>query len=237
LTDQLTLAETTGEQPGGFLALLDSMNHQVVEKHSRSSLASRKAGYQDMLKNFDLARLVEMREKMSRAIDMMTAHQTHADTVLIPPWLAEKMMIEILDQTAITELLMARREMIKEAVFDHLNEVAVQKGISNPEHTPGEIEVPSLGKRFVREACGRHAPTLDEDAFREALGDRADQAFDTHVVPRQVIPKHVEHTLSPEKVLELVNKDPAVLEMLRTCLTPGNYRTPRFVVKDMKEQT
>lgn len=216
-----------------FESMVAEMDFSEEAKGKRSSLATRKASHRDMLEHVDLDRLVDMKDKMTRAVDVMTANQIDLDEPgILTTDEVNGLMSEELELTEIKELLEARREMRRAAIFAHITEDHRRGGESDPENTPGFISVPAFGKRFVKEGCGRSKPQLDEEKFKEELGDRWEQAYQATIIPRQVIPEHIEYTLSQERILAMAERDPGVLETIRACLIPGEYRTPRFVVRD-----
>lgn len=223
-----------------FMDLMESMTDQMIADDARATArgtltaAQRKDSHRNMLDQFDIDKLLGMQEKMTRAIDRMTANQIDLDDPgFLSPERAEELMIEILDQTDIKELLEVRRELIRAAVFAHITEEARRTGAAEPDFTNGSVPVPVLGRKFVREGGGRAAPKLDETLFREAMGAAWEEVYDVEVIPEQVIPERIEYTLDPEKVMKLAEKDPRVLEALRKSLIPGDRRTPSFRVRNI----
>jgi len=222
-----------------LMEMLETMANDIVVNDTpevkRVTSAQRKDRHREMLEQFDLDKLIAMQDKMTKAIDRMTANSFADDDAeaTLTPTKAEALMIEMLDQIDIKELVEVRREQIRTAVFAHLTEEAERRGEADPEFVPGAIPVPSLGKKFVREGGNRAAPKIDETMFRAALGDDWEAAYNVEVIPEQVIPAHTEHTLDPQKVMALAEKDPKVLEALRKSLIPGARRTPSFTVRNM----
>lgn len=223
-----------------LLELMESMADAMIADggaaaaSGKLTAAQRKDSHRDMLGQFDIDKLLEMQEKMTRAIDRMTANQIDLeDPGVLSPEKAEELMIEMLDQTDIKELLEVRRELIRTAVFAHITEEARREKKVEPEFASGAVPIPSLGKKFVREAGGRAAPELDETLFREALGAGWESVYDVQVIPEQVIPERIEYTLDPERVMKLAENDPKVLEALRKSLIPGARRTPRFTIRNI----
>jgi hypothetical protein len=223
-----------------LMNLMEIMADQMIADEGRTTssdsftVAQRKDSHRNMLDGFDIDKLLTMQDKMSRAIDRMTANQIDLEEPgVLGPEKAEELMIEILEQTDIKELLEVRRELIRAAVFAHITEEARREGRSDPEFAPGSVAAPGLGKKFVREGGNRAAPTLDETMFREALGAAWEEVYDVQVIPEQVIPEHVEYTLDPEKIMRMAEKDPQVLEALRSSLIPGSRRTPTFRIRNI----
>lgn len=220
-----------------FMDLMESMAEQIIADEGpgkKLTAAQRKDSHRNMLEQFDIDKLLAMQEKMSQAIDRMTANQIDLEEPgALSPEKAEELMVELLEQTDIKELLEVRRELIRAAVFSHLTEEARRTGVADPEFVTGSVPVPALGKKFVREGGNRAAPTLDETLFREALGAAWEEVYDVQVIPEQVIPERVEYTLDPEKVMKLAEEDSKVLEALRKSLIPGARRTPSFRIRSI----
>lgn len=220
-----------------LMDLMESMVDQIIADEGpgkKLTAAQRKDSHRNMLDKFDIDKLLAMQEKMSQAIDRMTANQIDPeDPGVLTPEKAEELMIELLDQTDIKELLEVRRELIRSAVFAHITEEAQRSGVADPEFATGIVPVPGLGKKFVREGGGRAAPVLDETLFREALGADWEKVYDVQVIPEQVIPERIEYTLDPEKVMKMAENDPRLLEALRKSLIPGDRRTPRFTIRNL----
>ena len=46
--------------------------------------------------------------------------------------------------------------------------------------------------------------------------------------------EHVEYVLDDERMVALVQRDPEVMEIFRSCVVPGKYGTARFHVRELK---
>lgn len=221
--DLSALARTGGEV-AVFEALLASIPAESTPK-SKSTVATRKEASRRALEEWNLDRLLELQAKMSRIIDVMTANDLNTDDEpVMSPAKTVAVMAEYLDERDVAELLDVRKDMIRDAVYTHID--AVEGPDAN-----GAIEVPELGKKFTREGCGTATPTVDEQRLQALLGEKWLDACDETIVPAQEA--RIEYKLSVEKVLDLAHKDPAVLEALRSCLVPGKPKTPRFWVRDL----
>lgn len=229
-TDLPALIQTaaSGDELAVFEALLAQLPVEPT-KQSRSTVATRKAGQRRAIEDFDLDRLLALQEKMGTIIDTLTKNVTKAelsDTPVLSDERATALMAEFLDEREVAEVLDVRRDMIKDEVFSHLDEVE-GPGCN------GAIEVRHLGKKFCREGAGHGTPSVDEQRLQGLLGERWLEACEEEVIPAQIIPERIEYRLSIEKVLDLAQRDPEVLEALRTCLVPGKAKTPRMVVRDL----
>jgi hypothetical protein len=222
-TDLTALINTAaaGNEVAVFEALLAQVPTQVVPK---STVAARKASNRQAIESFDLDRLLELQAKMTAIIDTLTANELGSNEVVLSEDKATALMAELLDENDVAELLTVRKEMIREAVFAHLDEV------EGP-NTNGSIPVPALGKRFSREGAGTGAPQVDEQRLAALLGDRWEDACDEVFVPAQEA--RIERKLSVEKVLDMAQDNPEILEALRTCLAPGKPRSAKFWVRDL----
>lgn len=207
-------------------ALLAQAAPSADNKGARSTVATRKAAQRQAIESFDLDRLLELQDKMSNLIDVITANELNDGKKVLDDERATALMAELLDEREVVEALDARRDMIKDKVFGHLDETV------GPNQN-GSIEVPDLGKRFSRESCGYGTPQVDEQRLQGLLGQRWIEACDEEVVPEQIIPEHIEYRLSIEKVLQMAQSEPEILDQLRSCLIPGKLKTPRFWIRDL----
>ena len=211
---------------GNEVAVFDALLASIPQETHRSTVATRKAEQRRAIEEFDLDRLIALQDKMSKIIDTLTANELGSDEVVLSGEKAAALMGEFLDEREIAEVLDVRKEMIREAVFAHLD------ATEGPNQN-GAIPVPEAGKKFCREGSGTGTPNVDEQRLQALLGDRWIDACVETIVPEVHIPAHIEYKLSVERVLDLAQRDPAVLEALRTCLVPGKPKTPRLVVRDL----
>lgn len=200
---------------------------------SRTTTSTRKAAARKVIEEFDLERLIELQDKMSKTIDVLMANELNVTGGVLSPDAAQSVMAELLDERDIVELLDVRKSMIRSAVFNHITAVLTVEGDLDPEHNNGELVVSALGKKFTREGGSQSAATLDDVKLRAALGERAGTVYDVEIVPAQVIPERIEQRLNAEALVALAQRDPAVMEIVRDCLVPGGYRTPRFHIRDL----
>lgn len=215
---------------GNEIAVLEALLAQAPPTEApstKSTVATRKEAQRRAIENFDVDRLLELQAKMTRIVDVITSNDIVSWDVVLDGTRALALMAEILDERDVAEALDARRSMIKEAVFDHLDALGL-------DGENGTIEVPELGKKFCREGAGVGAPMVDEQRLQALLGgERWIAACDEEIVPEQHIPAHIEYRFSLEKLLDLARTDHEILEALRTCLVPGKAKTPRFAVRDL----
>jgi hypothetical protein len=217
-------------------ALLELVGSKAAaQKSAHTTVAQRKDKLRQSLEDYDVDRLLELQQKMSSFIDILTGDSiatTNGGRVLDGTRAAD-LMKRFLDQRDIDELASVVRDLIKETVYGHIDALLEASDVEDPEAHNGSLEVPELGKKFCREGAGYKDPEFDTVRLKELLGDRAADIFDTEEVPEQIIPAHTEEVFSIEKALKLGQRDPAVMEILRDCLTPGALKSSRFVVRDL----
>jgi hypothetical protein len=81
-----------------------------------------------------------------------------------------------------------------------------------------------LGKRLSREGAGRKDSALDEDKLRELIGDEAFAAISVEVVTRKV---------DDALLIAAVADNPELLEQVRAAVEVGDWKTPRFTIRDI----
>jgi hypothetical protein len=217
--------------------LLVKRREEAVVKAERSTVASRVLEKRHAIEELDADRLLELQQKLSAIVDTITKNELSltSDGLLTE---AEKhsLMLEFLEERDIKELIEARKDMLRELVFSHLTAEFEAQGVENPEHQNGEILVPELGHRFVRERCGRNDAVLNEEKLEALLGDQWESVCDIETIPAQYIPAHTKYVLREEKVLELAQKDESVLGKLLDCLEVGGWKNPTFTVRPLRER-
>lgn len=133
---------------------------------------------------------------------------------------------ELLDNKDLERLLKdVRYAMLREAFFAHITARNAAKGMANPEHTPGEVKVPALGKRIVREG-GKIKATLDLGKLQEALGEKWDQV--TNTIEHPAVKAYVEQVFDEEKMLALVTENPKLMDVMAACVIPAGYGVERL---------
>jgi hypothetical protein len=215
----LMRAASTGNEVAVFNALLAP---------AKSTVAARKAAQRQAIEQFDLDRLIALQDKMARIVDTLTKNEIRWDegTMVLTDEQAASLMAEFLDEREVAEALDVRREMIKERVFAHIDE-------ADGYGQNGTVDVPELGKKFCREGCAPGTPDVDKQRLQALLGERWLETCEEIIVPAVTIPERIEYVMSIEKVLDLAQRDPEVLEHLRTCLVPGKPKSPRFVLREL----
>lgn len=195
--------------------------------------AERKAALSEAIRQSNIDKLMALQEKMSGVMGRILANKdiTESLAVLNEAELLA-LMEELTDEQRVKELLEIRYQSIRTAIFAHITETHRAKGVHDPEHTPGEAPVPALGKRFTREG-GKAKAQLDKVLLAQKLGkERWAEVSKAVVVP--AVEEHVEYVLDDERILALVQRDPDVLEIFRSCVIPGKYGAARFHVRELK---
>ena len=214
-------------------ALIDTPRTDVAKKKDRTTVAQRKDKLRQSLEAYDVDRLLELQEKMSSFIDLISKPLATNGHRVMDGTQATEMMKRFLDQREIDELTTVVRDLVREAVFGHIDALLESEGIEDPEAHNGVIEVPEFGKKFSREGAGYGAPDFDLPRLKGLLGDRWSEVADIVDVPEEVIPAHTDEVFSLDKALKLSQRDTKVMEVLRDCLVPGALKTARLWVRDL----
>lgn len=122
----------------------------------------------------------------------------------------------------VAEAQSAIQDLVKTLVFRSMDKAFADEEF--PEHTNGFIDVPATGKRFAREGAGRKPAEIDLDALAELVGPEVFAQVTTEVVTRKID----ESALSAA-----VLADPALLESVRAAIVPGDWKSPRLMVRDI----
>ena len=216
----------TKSRKNGVQRLFDKAGAAVAVRVQRSTVTARKAELLKDLGELNATRLGELKEKMAGFIDLITLSFGEAE--LLTEDQAELLMTQFLARRDVSEFMDVCQMLIKETVFNSLDAEFAAQGEDEPSLVNGCIEVPALGKKFCREAAGPGDPKVDEDLLRQALG-----AQWTEVYVETVIPETRVQTLDMDKLMALVDSDPAVMEKIRDALVPGQPKPGRLFVRDL----
>lgn len=211
-------------------ALLDQTQRKAVATTARTTVASRKSAYRQMWEDFDIDGLLAIAEKMATLIDTITLNDLAptADGVMSAPQ-AASLMSEALDSREVIEVLEARKDLRRAAIFTHMDTVLDAEGCADPAHTNAVLEVPERGHKFCREGSGYSKPRLDEGKLRLLLGEE-----DWKKVSDLVrVPAHHEWHINTEKLLALADNDVVILDKIQDCLIPGVPKTPRLNIREL----
>jgi len=198
----------------------------VTQIDKKRSAAQRQEALAAAVVGQDLERLLELQDKMARAVDTALVNTTEDDTLVCTPERLAALMKEHIDFTDISDLLALRYQLRRDRIFAHITAMHEQAGVEDPDHAPGVVPVPEHHKKFTREG-GKIKVTLAEGRLAELLGpERAQKVFQTVV--------KTETVRDDDALMELVREDPAVLEMVRDCVVPGGYTPMSFHVRNLE---
>lgn len=138
-------------------------------------------------------------------------------------------MSVVLDGKLINEFVAATYDAAKEAVFASMNAAAAEAGEEFPAQTAMVLDVPETGKRFCREGVGRKPASLDEEKLAELVGEQVWEQITTE----QVIPATVVRVIDEAKLAAAVSENNALLEQVREAVIPGDWKTPRLMIRDI----
>ena len=227
------------EQVGGSYIeayrLLVSRREEEAISVERTTVAQRKQRHINAIRQADDQTLDALDEKFVAALEQIRSNEIDTEPGrTLTQEEAVGLMQEWIDQRDMAELLAARLLMIKEAVSNHIiaeNEIG---GVENPEHQNGSLPVPDLGYRFSKERAGRKDSDVNQKKLKDLLTEEEwEEACDVEVIPRQIIPRHKEYTFSPEKMMQLAQKNPQTLSKLLQCLEVGGWRTPVITIRPL----
>lgn len=222
------LRASGGNSTVAMEALLKHIKGEAVVAE-KSTVASRKAKYRQMLEDFDVEGLIAAGEKMAGLVDKITLNDLTSETGALSAGQAQSAMEEHLDSREVTEILDVRKEVRKAAVFAHIDTVLSAEGIEDPQNHNGVLEVPEAGMKFTREGAGYTDPTIDEGRLRVALGE----GIWNEVCIEEEIPARIEHKLSLAKLLDRAAAQPELYDTIGECMTMSQPKTPRLNVRKL----
>ena len=204
-----------------------SLKKDTVKKAKQSSATERREALKKAISEMDSERIEQTRELMSRYVDVMVTLDPE-QTKDLTPTQAKALMEEDTLRREIQDLVDARKETIKDLVFQAITEQAAAAGAEEPELTNGEIVVEELGRRFTREGAGYSEASFNMKALREALGDDAKKVIveETKVV----------ESVDEDALNSLISGNPELLEKVRGSLVPGKVRKGSFYNREFRSE-
>ena len=230
-----------------LIASLDGYVAQIVADVDAKALATEKRGSNvETRKAAHLASLVKSNKKvkgctadLAPTADAMRGFVAKAKAVAafietaMEEGLTEEqavmVMSEALDVKLIKEFADATYDAAKAAVYRTMDAAAEEAGEEFPSQTAMVLDVPELGKRFCREGVGRKPASLDEEKLVELVGEDVWN----EITSEQVIPATVVRVIDESKLAAAVNDNPALLEQVRAAVVPGDWKTPRLMIRDI----
>lgn len=226
----MTTEFVVSEEMDAEATLRALMDETVAPAGGKQSGRARAAQIAEAITVKDLDELNALQAKMTGIIDQIVANSFDVEDVgQCTDEQLEALMVELLDNKDLKRLAEVRYQMIRKRIFSHLNAVHAANKVIDPEQAPGEVPVPSLGKKFTREG-GRVKALLNHDELRERLGEERW----AQVCNVEVIPEHTEYHLDETKLMALAaDSGREVMDILRQCVHPG-ARTPQsFHVRNL----
>ncbi len=231
------LAELLNQSGGSFVKALEKFvaNEQAKQlKPSRKpTKADRDVAAQAILATKDTAALAELDSLFGSFIDLVRA----TDEVDVENPTEEQkaqLMRQQLVNNELSDFLQSARERVRQTVFDIVTEQHRAKGVIDPENHNGQVDVPELGKKFMKYNAGYTKATPDLAGLKADLGDELwDLVTDKEKVRRQIIPAHTKVTFNIEKFARLAAERPELLTILQENLVPGEPKSPSFKIGDL----
>lgn len=212
----------------GFLAdILAQVESASAQEKKGNNIEVRKAAILDALATQNDLALAEITEAYNQHINLSDEAAGFAPEVAEVGLNADQAVTAmrlLLAGKVVSETERAVYELVRQMVFGTLDMAFEDE--ESPENTNGSIDVPELGKRFSREGAGRKDPKVDFDALRALVGD---EVFELVTVEKVVVTREINDAALAKFGLA----NPAVLEGLRDIVQPGDWKTPRLMVRDI----
>ena len=200
----------------------------AIEKKG-SNLETRKATHRKALAQNNKIELTKVSEADDKSLALGQVLATASDSIMergFSPEEAEQAMQAYLSLKLVVETRSSIQDLVKSLVYRTMDLAAVEQGEEFPEHTNMSIDIEGLGKRFVREGCGRKEATVDLDTLAELVGP---EVFASITRDKVVVTREIDETALTLAVLD----NPELLEQFRAAVVPGDWKTSRLMVRDI----
>lgn len=207
--------------------LLKQADQAAAALKSGSNVELRKAAHRKNLKEANAVELVRVAQAQDDILPQGSGIAAKSDEIMERGFNEDEALLAMdtfLKIALAVEAETSIKELIRTLVFRTMDLGAAEQGEEFPEHTNMELAVPELGKRFVREGCGRKDATFDVAALQESLDPETFAAITTEKVTRVV-----DHDALTAAVLA----DPSIMEKVRDSVVSGGWKAPRLSVRDI----
>lgn len=198
----------------------------ALQKKGSNVELRKKAMLKSLAENNDIA-LSEFSDALDSLIPLGQELTQQADGIIakgLDEVQAVTAMTAYLKGKLVSEGQAALQDLVRNMVFASMDLSAAEQGEEFPEHTNMTMDVPELGKRFCREACGRKDAEFDIDKLRALLGE---EKF------AQVTNVKVTYEVDESALSAAVLANPTLMEELRDVIKPGEWKSPRLMVRDI----
>lgn len=194
------------------------------------SAVERREALKKAIADLDEKQIDRTRYILTRYVDSMVTLDPEQTKELTPAQ-RKALMEEDLQRREIDDLLTARKETIKELVFQAITEEAAAAGAEDPEYTNGEILVEELGHRFTREGASLGTASFDIKKLKAVLAEEVgDECLDLYVTTEWE-PKDV---LNEEAINDLLSGNPELIEKVRETMVLGKPKKGSFYNRKVK---
>lgn len=215
------------EQPTVSKDIVVATPPSAIELSHRTTRAQRKAQLLDDITQFNIERLVALRETLTSLPSLVT-ESLGEDAELTDEYAAVLMRQAIAFLRDVKDLQEAIAERIKVIAFDHFNASLAAKGHSDPEHMRAELIVEELGFALRREGAGYGDAKINEELLKELLGKDWKRVYTKTVIPRKEV-----FNLDIDALEELTKQRPELLEKIRPALSKGDPKPGRLNLRPL----
>jgi hypothetical protein len=214
---------------GGFVdsIVADQAKKALAVEKRGSNVETRKAAWREAAakgKKKDIQAVLKAAKEHPSLAKLVATISTDSDAHVLDENEAVLVTEQVLAGKLLEEWVKATYETARNLVFASLDVQFAEQGEDFPEHTNGYIDVPELGKRLSREGAGRKDSGLDEEKLLELIGDEAFASISVEVTTRKV---------DESLLIAAVAANPELLEQVRASIEVGDWKTPRFTIRDI----
>ena len=124
-----------------------------------------------------------------------------------------------------------KRRLVRIAVDDDLSALDPGDETTPVEQVPGKLTSDRHRVQFSREGGKRKTPTLDWEKLKATMGEAR---FRDALCEATEVPAHTQYTPTEDKLMSALNAQEITLEDVRDAIIPGDWQTPRFVIRKVK---
>lgn len=216
-------------------AILQGVDYEAATKEvakRRDTRASRREAWAQDLNSIPMEKIEDLDNTMSSFTEKHVIDRVEVDEPR-PLELSEvdKLADLYQDYEKILAVLEAERDRIRKLIYAHFDATLEGDETTPVEQVPGKLTSDRHRVQFSREGGKRKTPTLDWEKLKATMGEAR---FRDALCEATEVPAHTQYTPTEDKLMSALNAQEITLEDVRDAIIPGDWQTPRFVIRKVK---
>jgi hypothetical protein len=198
----------------------------AASPEKQPSSEQRREALREALDKVDIVRLAELTKRLSGLVEQLLANPIDTETECDEAELARHLEEHLAFQE-LADLIKLRYDARRARIFGRITADHIANAVDDPDHAPGEVEVPGTERKFTREG-GKPKLKLDENKLRGLLsGEQQNRVFTVEMVKPKIV-------LDQDALIKLVAEAPELMDVVRQCIISVGHNPSSFHVRNLE---